>query len=870
MGWKIHEYLKDLEIYRVWIPLDPSREREKHNALSELFLSFLKKSGKDFKIILLLNEGNASLYIIMDGGIETLNTVYSGIVFNKIDNINIADFEDLYIFKSIRRKEPIIANGRIVDFFEHILKYSNSLTKPSFVISVELIHLLFNTDFFGIRILTAFKKNEKNEDLISLISSYWSDKNNLYAVKKKTIRGKTGLIDSRGSSFILPFPGEALERSGIAIRAQGFSTPVNILKSVYIGRSVSNSKPCHMEFLKNEGQSTLLLGETGSGKSTLMVSVFKSLSELNFPILVLDPTGDTVERIMGSMDEKIANRVVYISPVDSPVSMNLLEIPGYIDREIAVTRLAEDIIQVLRNVTEAESGIQGGLVGSRIEEILRHSINGLVELKGSTIMDIYDIITREDSRKNFMKISENEDFKEFLSNLENFTQEDISSTRRTLSFIKANRILKSMVANRNPAFSIYDAIKNNNIILVSGDRGKVSEKVSTFILSTILSMFWISLQSRKEKLPAFLFCDEFQEYANSSFQDMLILGRKENLNLFMATTHLSTIQNNLKDTIMANAKNYALFKLSPGDAIDFSLKFSIDRERLMFLGGGVAFFKSRIFSEFIRIDFNEAKSMVKDYFIKESKRYINQNDDFEEIFYDMLLLEHMHLEVNIQNLKSIYERIGEERDVFHSIEKLKKSGYIYIDDNNKININTKVLKGIKGKIINKLLLIGNIVRIENENPLVIRCIPIVPNIKESDFYVYLDPEGNFDGVKIFSGEKKDCEECYSIEEFLSIDANPKLLMDLGGILSCVDEDVLVTTSKRIANALRDYSDYYKNYPDLERAVRKIILDNGLGEDAERIVIGDDRVRTLRVYISKIRNRFVKYNFKKIDSLKIKQ
>jgi septin family protein len=122
-----------------------------------------------------------------------------------------------------------------------------------------------------------------------------------------------------------------------------------------------------MEFLRNEGQSTLLLGETGSGKSTLMVSVFKSLSELNFPILVLDPTGDTVERIMGSMDEKIANRVVYISPVDSPVSMNLLEIPGYIDREIAVTRLAEDIIQVLRNVTEAESGIQGGLVGSRIE-----------------------------------------------------------------------------------------------------------------------------------------------------------------------------------------------------------------------------------------------------------------------------------------------------------------------------------------------------------------------------------------------------------------------------------------------------------------------------------------------------------------------
>ncbi|MGB9815100.1 MAG: helicase HerA domain-containing protein [Thermoplasmata archaeon] len=866
--WRnIHEYINDGEIYKILIPIDPGRERQRHLELSGLFFSFIRKTGRNIRIIFLVDDGSPSLYVSMDGGIETLNTVYGGLVFSRVDAIDVKGYDKTYIFKSRGKGARVRERSSFIDFFEYILEYSYSLEKPSFLLIFELKPTVMNPDLFAFRIVAAFKSGDVKSDLISLISNLWSGDSNIYARSGRFIFGKTGFMDEKSSSLLLPFPGNKLEKSGIGIRSQGITSSRNMLKSVSVGKSIRNSTPCTIDFFENEGQSMLILGETGSGKSTLMLTLFKNLSSLNLPILVLDPTGDTVERMLDVIDDSTAERLIYISPAESPVSMNLLELPGYIDRRIAVSRLAEDIIQVLRNVTEAESGVQGGLVGSRIEEIMRHSINGLIGIKGSTLLDIYDIITRQDVRRNFMKISENEDFKDFLSNLENFTPDDISSTRRTLSFIKANKILSSMVCSRKPSFSIYDAIRENKIILVSGDRGKVSEKVSTFILSTMLSMFWISLQSREGKKPVFLFCDEFQEYENSSFQDMLILGRKENLNLFMATTHLSTVPEGLRDNIMANTKNYALFKLSPSDALDFSIKFTIEKDKLQFLGRGVAYIRSRGFSDYAAIEFHEKSHGRKEYLKKRFYRVDDHSQD--DLILDLRLLYHLHLEPTRQNLKSIGDRILDERDIDTSIEDLKKRGKISIVDG-RIEIRDDMFRDRNGRIIDKLLSMGNVVRLESTDPLVLRCLPVVPNLMQGEFFVYLDPTTDLDGIKIYSQGKRDCKNCYSLDEFLSLDTNGRILMDIGGILSGTDGDLLVTTSRRIANALREYSDYYRNFQDLERVVRKALLDSGLGRDGERKVIGKERVKTLIIDLKYMREKFTPYNFKPSESLKIEE
>ncbi len=480
-------------------------------------------------------------------------------------------------------------------------------------------------------------------------------------------------------------------------------------------------------------------------------------------------------------------------------------------------------------------------------------------MKGSNLLDIYSIITRPEVRRHFMKIARDKDFLEFLENLDNFTPDDISSTRRTLSFIRTNKILNSMFCSRNPTFSLYDAFREGKIILVDGERGKVGDKVSTFILSTILTMFWIYMQGRNNKNISFIFCDEFQEYYNSSFSDMLILGRKENLNLFMVTTHLSTISFPIRESIMANTKNFALFRLSPTDALEFSEKFSISKEKLIFTDPGTAFIKSSTCADFARIEQIQEIRKGKEFFIEKSRKHVSNDYSYEEIVMDLKLLEYLHLEKNEGNIEKINEIVSENRniDIFLKITEEKKKA-----------IEGKIFDGKRGIIIEKLLSMGNVVRYESKNPLILRCIPFIPNIYSEEFYVYVDTEGNEKEISIFTGEKNDCDNCFTLNEFLSLNPHSSLLRDISGI--CLGyEGELITTSKRIADALREYSENYKNFIDLERTVRKVLLDSGYAVDWERKIIDGERIKTLKIDTEKMRIKFKKYNFRPSLSLEIK-
>ncbi|MEM0152289.1 MAG: DUF87 domain-containing protein, partial [Thermoplasmata archaeon] len=801
-------------------------------------------------------DWSINFYFSGDPDIETLNTIYENIFFENVDKIDVSKFNDVFQFRPIKRKEKLKVKTKDVDLLEYILGYSIALQNASFILVIEFFNRILNPDFLSIRIVVAFKNGYVIEDLLNLIKGYIE---NTYWIKKKKVSGFAGYIDGNNSSLFLPYPEATLIKYGLGMKSEYQSKIKNIYGDIVIGKSLKNNVSCKLHLLKEEGQSMLIIGETGSGKSTLLISIFLNIINSGVPILFLDPTGDSVERIIGSLNPKIMEKVVYIDPVESLVSMNLLEMPNYINKDLAISRLAEDIIQMLRNVTEAESGIQGGLIGSRIEEIMRNSIYGLAEIKGSTLTDIYSIITNIEIRKYFKKISSNDEFIEFLDNLDNFTSEDISSTRRTLSFIKYNKILNKMFCSRNPKFSFYDSIREGKIILVNGERGKVGDKVSTFILSTILTMFWIYIQGRKDKGSTFIFCDEFQEYYNSSFDDMLILGRKENLNLFMVTTHLSTVSQKIKENIMANTKNYALFRLSPSDAIDFSEKFSIEKDKLIFMGKGTAYVKSMVFSDFMKIEKNfllDKKN--KEILIEKSKDYVRDKDFNVEIIFDLKLLEYLHLEKNEENLRSIYDLTSEYKNNEYIKEIIK---------NNYLDIKEKVFQGIEGKVIDKLLSMGNIVRIENKDPLILRCIPMIPNIYQQKFNVYINPETVNDGISIFTVKKINCNNCFTLDEFLSIDPHYKLLEDISGI--CLNySGKLITTPKRISDALREYSEKYKNYKDLERVVKKTLLDSGYCEEGERIIINGERIRTININIEKMEKRFKKYNFMPSKSLKI--
>ncbi len=880
------------KFYRLYIPIDDSTDINLHRDLSLKFLNLIHRLGYKLKILLVIDNNGSSIYFSMPEP-KILKTVYRNISNDNLKEEYIEFNNETYFFSSYQTKKKFFLGqeNSKVDFFEYILSYKSRLEHSKIMVLIELIPAILslkipydgNAFKFNIKI---FYIDEYDKNFNYLISNFWSNQKSSLNFKKKKSNflnfKNYGMIIDEIAILFIPFPGKILEMSGISTRfVNQFKKDIE-LTSVKIGKGILSGRDHYLKIYDNNGQGTFILGETGSGKSSLMLSIILNIINENKPVILIDPTGDTAKDFIKRLDRNFLKRVIYINPVETPVSMNILNVPDGKNRGLAVSRIAEDTIQVLKNVTEAETGIQGGLVGSKIEEIIRNSISGLVNIKGSTLLDISYIITKPSVRKHLKNISKDYEFREFLDDLDNFSNDEVSSTRRTISFLKTNQVLRTMICNKYPRFNVSDAIDKNMIIVVDGERGKVGERVSTFILSSFISMLWISIQERYKKESIFLFCDEFQDYINSSFEDMLILGRKEKLNLFMATTHLSTIPENVRESIMANAKNFILFHLSPSDARDFSEKFSIEKHELMNLVPGIAFFKNAFISEICKIDSNIPKEKGNEsLIIEKSKSYVSYDntispvlDIFEEsisLFLDLILLDNLHMSKNINNVISLRSKFPDDlKNIYNDdfafireiVEKLSlekiikfKGEEILINDLwNMVSGNEKDIR-----IIKKLLGLKTIVRIKSLKPLILICVPYSIDsfnpLNKSYFTVGIECEAD---ISINEENRENCDHCFMMDDFLNFEPNDNLInLIMGLCISSTDDDILITTSHRIAEALRkfDKSLDMKYDSDLEKIIKVKLVENNYAEDGERIIIDGNRVRTLEIKLKNAREKF---------------
>lgn len=69
-----------------------------------------------------------------------------------------------------------------------------------------------------------------------------------------------------------------------------------------------------------------IVGKTGTGKTSLLRSIFLQLVDEGQGVAILDPHGDLAEELLDFLPRRLASRVVYFNPADLsfPVAWNIL------------------------------------------------------------------------------------------------------------------------------------------------------------------------------------------------------------------------------------------------------------------------------------------------------------------------------------------------------------------------------------------------------------------------------------------------------------------------------------------------------------------------------------------------------------------
>jgi hypothetical protein len=300
-----------------------------------------------------------------------------------------------------------------------------------------------------------------------------------------------------------------------------------------------------------------ILGATGTGKSTLLLSMIDQDLRNGKGLCVIDPHGELIDNILPLIPENRIDDVVYINPDDIsyPVGLNLLELPTDIEGDLLLREkelIAESIISIFHKIYDDKYS------GPRMEYILRNTIHTAFITKNPTLFTIYKLLINEDFRKEVIKDLEDENLIDFWKY--EFSKAGDYQKVKMISPItnKIGRFLFSPTAKRileqeKSTVNFEDIMDAGKILLCNVSKGKIGEDNSEVFGSLIMTKIQLAALKRarvksEARRDFYLYVDEFQNFATPSFAQILSEARKYKLNAVLA--HQTTSQ--LKDQSLVN------------------------------------------------------------------------------------------------------------------------------------------------------------------------------------------------------------------------------------------------------------------------------------------------------------------------------
>lgn len=316
----------------------------------------------------------------------------------------------------------------------------------------------------------------------------------------------------------------------------------------------------------DRGRHLYIIGQTGVGKSGLLELL--SISDIYSPygFAVIDPHGDYAQNVLKRIPAHRANDVVYFNPadVDFPMAFNPMEVN---DPKLR-THTCSELIGVLKRMFESW--------GPRLEYILRYSILALLDYPEATMLDITRILTDKKFRDDVLKYVNDPVVKnfwmiEFASWNDKFAAEAVAPVLNKVGAFTANPLVRNIIGQPKSAFNIRQIMDERKILIINLSRGMVGEDNAALLGALLVTKIQMAAMSRadipgEQRIPFYLYVDEFQNFATDSFATILSEARKYGLNLTVANQYTAQMLPQVRDAVFGNVGSIVAFRMSADDA----------------------------------------------------------------------------------------------------------------------------------------------------------------------------------------------------------------------------------------------------------------------------------------------------------------
>ena len=320
-----------------------------------------------------------------------------------------------------------------------------------------------------------------------------------------------------------------------------------------------------------------IVGQTGTGKSTLLAGLILSAVSRGYGLTFFDPHGSTIDCILRSVPEKGASRirVVRIGDSNAPVPLSLWDSNDPEKEE----RTISDLCQLFGSIFDPPGEC---FTGPRYERWLGTFARASIALLGRRA-SLESIAVLSPSRTTMQRLSDaiEDRYPELAETIrQEYVRDHSSDFNATLSWYlcKFQRLtsvtqLRSTLGAGTNALDLTRTIDTDTVTLIDLSAPVIGTQAARIVGTVLLMKLWNAALCRKQRDRTHLvLLDEASLIQTEPLPRMLAESRKFGLSLILCHQHTAQLSSAVREALEANSASFSAFRTSPRDAVSAALR----------------------------------------------------------------------------------------------------------------------------------------------------------------------------------------------------------------------------------------------------------------------------------------------------------
>ena len=314
---------------------------------------------------------------------------------------------------------------------------------------------------------------------------------------------------------------------------------------------------------------THLLGPTGVGKSTVLLSLALADAAEGRGLLLLDPKGDLATDFVARLPQERAGDVVVLDPTNPcPVGFNPLVGPP----ELAVVT-AEAVLGVLAELFRDSWGI-------RTADVLSAALLTLARIPQATLVWLVPLLTNPAFRRRVLALAPPDPlgtdvfWQGYEAKPVRTQAVEVAPVLNKLRQLMLRPGLRAMLGQAQPRFGLTDLLERRRIVVVNLNQGLLGAGAARLLGTLLISQLWQHLLARQAEPPqrrqiVSVYIDEVQAFLAGlpgSLADALAQARSLGAAFHLAHQYRGQLSTEMMQAVETNTRSKVYFALSATDA----------------------------------------------------------------------------------------------------------------------------------------------------------------------------------------------------------------------------------------------------------------------------------------------------------------